>query len=103
MKDLTGIELNAGDLILDVRTNASWYSLGLVEGTTTKSGNVRYYSIWDRRKHTQEKNIIKISKEQFNQIFNKLITKDVIARTPKLQDDLNIGYNTIDTILKLIK
>lgn len=94
MKDLTGRNLETGDLILDIRTNWAWHNLGIVYGGVTDGGQVRYLSINDGFKsYSKPKCLVKITRDEFEEIF-----ANINARNGNYQNytkSLKSGYEKI--------
>lgn len=100
MKDLTGRELRTGDLILDIRTDYAWYSLGIVQGGMTKGGSIRYISTWSGNKeNSKSKFLLKITKEQFEEIYPLKIEQRLNYNQQVKQ--LNVGYEKVMEIYKM--
>jgi hypothetical protein len=102
MKDLTGRNLETGDLILDIRTNWAWHTLGIVHGGATKGGQVRFLSINDGFKsYSKPKCLVKITRDEFEEIFTNLTTNHQFNK--HFLERLRAGYEKIIEILILWK
>lgn len=94
MNDVTGRELETGDLILDMRTTYGWNSLGIVQGGVTAGGSIRYISIWNgKKKNSKEKCLVKINREQFEEIFQLTVQRHL--RWNNHENYLKYGYDKI--------
>jgi len=75
MKDLAGIEIEEGDLILDIRTDWPVCQVGIATGGATPTHKVRFVT-WDGwKKNSHEKCILKISPEKAEEVLFALKEK----------------------------
>ncbi len=77
MKDLTGEDLSVGDFVIEMRTGKyGWFSLGVIEGTKTNSGRIKFFNIWEGLlSSAQETCLLKITKEDFERKYSMLLYK----------------------------
>ncbi len=96
MKDITGRELRRGDLVLNARTTYGWHSLAAIEGTETASGNPRIFDLWAGKKiNTKSKHLIKITLEQFDEIFKEIVLEHRERNRHSYVEVLELGYKMI--------
>jgi hypothetical protein len=72
MKDATGRDIEAGDLVLIhvmSGTAWSWVGLGILDGTRTPGGKPRYMGVYGRRDYAHQQQIIKITPEFARELY----------------------------------